>query len=113
MSMKKTEKGTKKFTETEKMAIIKEAKERGIKVTLEKYDLYPATFYYWKRNYDLKGEAGLSHQKKDENKLVKVLLEENARLKQLVAEKELENNFPGIPIKKIRLEWKRQKWSDR
>ena len=48
MSMKITKKGTKKFTKKEKLDIIKEAQEKGVKVTLDKYDVYPATFYYWK-----------------------------------------------------------------
>jgi len=48
MSMKVTEKGTKKFTKQEKLAIIKEAGEKGVKVTLAKYDLYPATYYFGK-----------------------------------------------------------------
>jgi len=31
------------------LATIKEASEKGLKITLEKYNLYPATFYYWKK----------------------------------------------------------------
>ena len=34
---------TKKYTKEEKLKILKEAKRQGVKVTLEKYDLYPAT----------------------------------------------------------------------
>ena len=40
MDMKTTEKGTKKFTKTEKLEILKEAKMNGVKSTLTKYDLY-------------------------------------------------------------------------
>jgi len=36
------------FTQEEKLRIIKEASEQGVKVILEKYDLYPATYYSWK-----------------------------------------------------------------
>ncbi|WP_246050288.1 transposase [Neolewinella litorea] len=32
-----------KFTTEDKLQIIKEASEKGVKVTLEKYDVYPAT----------------------------------------------------------------------
>ena len=39
MSMKITKKGTKKFTKKEKLDIIKEAQEKGVKVTLDKYDV--------------------------------------------------------------------------
>ena len=56
MDMKKTEKGIYKFTSAEKLSIIKEVKQRGLKVTLAKYDLFPATYYYWKRKYVVYGE---------------------------------------------------------
>ena len=46
--MRITEKGTKEFTKKEKLAIIKEAGEKGVKVTPDKYDIYSATYYYWK-----------------------------------------------------------------
>ena len=36
MSMKITEKGTKKFSKSEKLAILKEAERQGVKLTLEK-----------------------------------------------------------------------------
>lgn len=43
--MKITEKGTKKFTKKEKLTMIKYAGEKGVKVTLDKYGVYPATYY--------------------------------------------------------------------
>lgn len=55
MDVKKTEKGTKKFSKEEKITILKEASENGVKITLEKYDVYPATYYYWKRKYISQG----------------------------------------------------------
>jgi len=42
--MKTTEKGIRKFSKVEKLAIRKEAGEAGVKVTLDNYALYPATF---------------------------------------------------------------------
>jgi len=62
MSMKKTEKGTKKFSNEEKLSIIAEAGKNGVKVTLAKYDLYPATYYYWKKKLMVHGEEGLNHR---------------------------------------------------
>ena len=41
LQMEKKESGTKKFTDQEKLRIIEEVKSKGLKVTLEKYDLYP------------------------------------------------------------------------
>jgi hypothetical protein len=39
MNVKTNDKGTKKFAEEEKLAIIKEASETSVKSTLEKYGL--------------------------------------------------------------------------
>jgi hypothetical protein len=39
MNIKTTENGTRKFTREEKLRILKEAKQKGVKSTLEKYDL--------------------------------------------------------------------------
>ncbi len=39
MSMKK------KYTNAEKISIVKEGAKKGVKVILEKYGLYPATYY--------------------------------------------------------------------
>lgn len=63
MSKQNTEKGTKKFTKEEKLAIIREASETGVKVTLSKYDLYLATHYYWKKKLLVYGEDGLNHRR--------------------------------------------------
>jgi len=101
MSMKVTEKGTKKFTKKEKLAIIKEAGEKGVKVTLAKYDVYPATYYYWKNKMSLHGEAGLDHRTiKDHQKTIKNLEKENQQLKILLAEKELEGKLKDEMLKK-------------
>lgn len=106
--MKTSKKGTKKFTEAEKLGILKEAQSKGVKETLTKYGLYPATYYYWKRNFQLYGTNGLEHKKtKDTDNRNKLLAEENARLKMLLAEKELQLKYPDISLKKIGRAWKR------
>ena len=48
-----------KFSKKEKLGILGEAKLHGIKVTLAKYDVYPATYYYWKKQYEVDGTKGL------------------------------------------------------
>lgn len=101
MSMKVTETGTKKFTKDEKLAIIQEAANNGVKVTLEKYDLYPATFYYWKNKLTRLGEDGLHHRTmKDHQAEIKRLEKENETLKILLAEKELEGKLKDDLLKK-------------
>ncbi len=101
MGMKVTEKGTKKFTKEEKLAIISEAKEKGVKVTLAKYGLYPATYYYWKKKLIVYGEDGLNHRTlKNYEREIKRLEKENESLKILLGEKELEGKLKDELLKK-------------
>lgn len=91
----------KKYTSAEKLAIIKEASEKGVKVTLEKYALYPATFYYWKKKVDDMGEQGLKHGlTKERLAIIKKLEKENQFLKEIIAEKELESKLKDELLKK-------------
>jgi len=101
MSVKKTEKGNRRFSDEEKLAILKEAREMGVKATLRKYELYPATYYYWKKKYSLYGKDGLSHaNQKEQLTRLKKLEKENEQLKILLAEKELESKLKDELLKK-------------
>ena len=79
-----------KFTLQDKLAILKEASTKGVKETLAKYDVYPATYYSWKKKFEEMGEEGFQ-QGMTSKKLrqIKALEKENQQLKELVAEKEL------------------------
>ena len=99
--MKTTTKGTKKFSKKEKLQIIAEARKTGVKVTLEKYDLYPATYYYWKKKLKESGERGLDHgMTKERLARIRQPEKENQALKILLAEKELESKFKDELLKK-------------
>ena len=101
MIMKKTEKGTKKFTKQEKLDILKESEKHGVKATLDKYGLYPGTFYYWKKKLLIYGEEGLEHRTlKAQESQIKQLEKENEKLKILLAEKELEAKLKDELLKK-------------
>jgi len=53
--MKKEEKQEVPFkTKEEKLKIIKEAAIHGVRETLDKYGVYPATYYSWKRKFEQK-----------------------------------------------------------
>lgn len=96
MTMKK-----RTFTKEEKLRIIKEASENGVKATLEKYDIYPASYYDWKKKFEQMGEEGFIHgMTPAEKKRIRELEKENALLKQLLAEKELENKLKDDLLKK-------------
>lgn len=89
------------FTKEEKLRIIKEASEQGVKVILEKYDLYPATYYSWKNKFEQMGEIGLQHGMNPKHlKRIRELEKENSALKQLLAEKELEGKLKSELLKK-------------
>lgn len=90
-----------KFTEKEKLAILKEAELSGVKKTLSKYGLYPGTYYYWRNKYRSMGAEGLAHgANKERLKEVKQLRKENEMLKQIIAEKELEGRLKDELLKK-------------
>lgn len=91
----------KKYSKAEKLAIVKEASEKGVKVTLEKYSLYPATFYYWKKKVEEMGVVGLTHGlTKERLAIIKKLEKENKALKEIIAEKELESKLKDELLKK-------------
>ena len=102
------------FTTEEKLRIIKEASENGVGVTIEKYGLYPASYYSWKKKLDQMGEEGLQHGMTPEHlKRIRQLEKENALLKQLLAEKELEGKLQSELLKKkYALEKRKRSWTD-
>lgn len=109
--MKTTEKGTRIFTKKEELQITEESKKNGVKVTLVKYALYPATFYYWKKKLIVYGEEGLDHKRiKDAQKAISALEKENEQLKLLLAEKELEAKLKDELLKKKYPELRKKKW---
>lgn len=90
-----------KFSKEEKLSILKEASEHGVNVTLEKYGVYPASYYTWKRKFEGMGEEGLDYgMTKPQLKRIRELEKENQMLKELVAEKELESRLKGELLKK-------------
>lgn len=89
------------FSKEEKINILNEASKNGVNVTLEKHSIYPATYYSWKSKYEQLGEDGLKHgMTKHHIKEIKRLEKENAMLKKIVAEKELEVQLQHELVKK-------------
>ena len=96
-----------KFTAADKLRILKESETEGVQKTLDKYGLYPATFYYWKKKVFREGEEGLQRSKRrDYNKEIVRLQKENDALKKLVAEKDLELKVKTDLVKKKLADWK-------
>ena len=85
MSMKVTYKSIKKFSKEEKLAILEEGKRNGIKMTLAKYSLFPETYYYWRKKFNVSGDEGLTHQVViDHASLIRKLETENNAFKLLL-----------------------------
>lgn len=90
-----------KFTKEEKLQIIKEVSEHGLKATLEKHALYPASYYSWKKKLDTMGEEGFVHGiTPAQLKRIRELEKENRLLKELIIDKELESKLKDELLKK-------------
>jgi len=89
------------FSKEEKLKILEESKTHGVKSTLEKHGIYPATFYSWRKKYEQMGEQGFRHGiTPAQLKEIKRLEQENLMLKQIIAEKELESKLKDELLKK-------------
>jgi putative transposase len=89
------------WTEEQKASLLKEADANGLAETLRKHGIFPATYYGWKKKFDAQGLAGLKPQySKKQMKEFRDLEQENALLKKLLAEKELELAMAKEDIKK-------------
>lgn len=89
------------FTKEEKLSIIKEVSEQGLKSTLEKHKIYPASYYSWKSKFDQMGEDGFSHGiSLGQLKRIRELEKENKLLKELIVDKELEGKLKDELLKK-------------
>ena len=74
------------FSKETKLSILKEAKAKGVSVTLLKHGIYLVTYYSWKNKFEQMGEAGFSHGMTPEHlKEIKRLEKENDLLKKLLA----------------------------
>ena len=89
------------FTTEEKLKVIKEASEQGVKPTLEKYNIFPASYYSWKSKLEKMGSEGFIHgMTPDQLKRIRELEKENKILKEIIIEKELEGKLKDELLKK-------------
>ena len=88
------------FTPEEKYSILQESEREGITETARKYNLAHSVLNYWKKKYLLKGRDGLKPGYKKIDPQLRALEEENARLKNIVANQALELEFKTELLKK-------------
>ena len=99
--MEKQQKRVRKFSKKEKLEILQEAKVNGVKVTLSKYDVYPATYYYWRKQYLTDGADGLDHTIAKANRSrIRELEKELQHYKMMLAEEQLKGRLKDELLKK-------------
>ena len=89
----------KRWTAEEKLAFIQEAEKEGVVATCRKYGIYASAYYQWKRRYDALGIEGLSSRRSRDPEFER-MMRENQKLKQLLADKELELSIKESLLKK-------------
>ena len=94
----------------EKISILKDIEKVGVVEGCRKHGIYASTYYEWKKKYEENGAEGLkpAYAKKEARELRR-LKKENERLKQLLAEKELELSLKTELLKKKMAQWKSEK----
>lgn len=98
------------FSKEQKLQILKEAAEQGVTITLSKHGIYPSVYYKWKKRFNEMGGQGLSHGMTPAHlKRIRELEKENLKLKEIVAEKELEVRMH----REIKKQWALEKKSKR
>ena len=93
----------KTYSAEEKFLILKEAEEGGVVSTCKKHGIDPTTYYAWKSRYEEEGIEGLIPKKrgrKIDTAKIRKIEKENALLKKLLAEKNLEVEMQAEIIKK-------------
>lgn len=95
------------WTVEEKLSILKEAEEKGVVQTCRKHGVYQSLYYIWKEKFEQEGADGLKPQyvRRNEREIQR-LKNENSRLKQILAEKELELQMKTEMLKKKMQQWK-------
>jgi len=88
------------WTAQQKLSIIQEAEQNGITATIRKYQIYANTIYKWREKFDTVGISGLETRRQRVDPELQKLRLENQRLKQILAEKELELSIKGDLLKK-------------
>ncbi len=82
----------KRFSEEQIVRILGEAAGHGVPTTARKYGVSEQTLYVWRRRFEGMGVSQVAELKR--------LQQENARLKKLVAERDLELEFAREVIAK-------------
>lgn len=89
-----------KYTPEEKVSILQEAERGGSTETCRKYNIASSLLSYWRKKYLAQGKTGLEGSYHRIDPQLKVLEEENARLKKIIGRQALELEVKDEILKK-------------
>lgn len=92
-----------KFSQEERLQILREVEQYGIEETLRKHNLSRSLYYRWKAKFDHSGVDGLQDKYYKVDPVVKVLEKENERLRKIIAKQALELEVKEELLKKMKL----------
>ena len=92
-----------KFTQEERLEILREAEQDGIEAAVRRHNISRSLYYHWKGKFDRSGVDGLVDQYHRVDPAVKVLEKENERLRKIVAKQALELEVKEELLKKTKL----------
>ena len=88
------------FTPEEKHSILQESERIGHTEACRKYSLSTSLLFNWKRKYLTKGKEGLKSEYRRVDPQLRLLEEENAKLKRIIGNQALELEFKTELFKK-------------
>jgi len=94
------------FSPEDRLAIVQEGQREGTTATCRKYNLSPSLFAKWRSKYLAKGVEGLKPAYPRVDPQLRVLEEENERLKRIIARQALEIEVKSELLKKTPIQTK-------
>ncbi len=77
------------FKLEEKLRILREAEQQGVKAVLNRYQLSYSVLFRWREKFAVLNQLAINQLDNPAQQELRVLLEENARLKKIIAEQAL------------------------
>ena len=90
-----------KFTDEQKLEILKQANEMGVIAVIRNHNLSYSVFARWREKFMEKDKKELTLKNKPKSKL-KQFMEDNTRLKKIIAEQALELERKNEALRKSR-----------
>ena len=90
-----------KFTDEQRLEILRQANEMGVIAVIRNHNLSYSVFARWREKFMEKNKKGLTLKNKTKSKL-KQFMEDNTRLKKIIADQALELERKNEALRKTR-----------